>query len=105
MGSAARAGRLHRNPSVMNAVRPPAVAGRFYPSDPDELRATVERFLDVGWAGPDPKAIIAPHAGYIFSGPTAGRAYASLQGVIYRIRWVILAVLVQRTSDDRLALL
>jgi hypothetical protein len=59
-------------------VRPAAVAGQFYPADPTELRRMVEGFLsrvplDTAAA---PKAIIAPHAGYIYSGPIAASAYA-----------------------------
>ena len=59
-------------------VRPAAVAGRFYPADPIELRRMVEGFLSRVEldAAAAPKAIIAPHAGYIFSGPIAAPAYA-----------------------------
>jgi len=62
------------------AVRPPAVAGQFYPADPEELRAEVKDFIAAAKKGTDkiPKAIIAPHAGYMYSGPIAGSAYASL---------------------------
>ncbi len=50
----------------MNTVRAPAVAGMFYPNDPRELQAQVSSFLaDVESEGPVPKAIVAPHAGYI----------------------------------------
>jgi AmmeMemoRadiSam system protein B len=59
-------------------TRPAAVAGRFYPADPIELRRMVEGFLSRVElaAAAAPKAIIAPHAGYIFSGPIAASAYA-----------------------------
>ena len=63
-------------------VRSPAVSGRFYPSDPVELRATVATLLadarrDVGSAPTAPcRAAIAPHAGYIYSGPTAAAVFA-----------------------------
>ena len=59
-------------------VRYPAVAGQFYPADPTELRRQIEGFMaDVpAREGPSPKAIIAPHAGYIYSGPIAASAYA-----------------------------
>jgi AmmeMemoRadiSam system protein B len=62
-------------------VRPPAVAGRFYPSDAVELRELIHSFLDSAPApsGPAPKAIIVPHAGYIYSGPIAATAYARLR--------------------------
>jgi AmmeMemoRadiSam system protein B len=64
----------------MATVRHPAVAGRFYPADARELRAMVREYLAAAPApsGPAPKAIIAPHAGYIYSGPIAGSAYAEL---------------------------
>ena len=62
-------------------VRPAAVAGFFYPQDPEELRGAVRQYMDMApaTAGPvAPKAVIAPHAGYIYSGLTAAIAYASL---------------------------
>jgi AmmeMemoRadiSam system protein B len=61
-------------------IRPPAVAGRFYPADPEELRRLVNALLAqaVPADGPAPKAIIAPHAGYLYSGPIAASAYAQL---------------------------
>jgi AmmeMemoRadiSam system protein B len=62
-------------------VRPPAVAGTFYPADPDELRAAVRACLDA--ARPDfdgePAAVVVPHAGYAYSGPVAATAYALLE--------------------------
>src|SRR6267142_629998 len=59
----------------MDAVRPPAVAGSFYPADPIELRETVSRLLAAARPGPVPKAVIAPHAAYIYSGPVAASAF------------------------------
>ena len=61
-------------------VRPAAVAGRFYPSDPVALRKLITGLLaSVPPAtGPAPKALIAPHAGYLYSGPIAASAYAQL---------------------------
>jgi len=69
-----------RMPSDTPATRPPAVAGQFYPDDPAELRAMVKDFLATAKtvAGKIPKAVIAPHAGYQYSGPIAGSAYACL---------------------------
>ena len=63
----------------MLEVREPAVAGRFYPSSPRELLAAVEGFLEAAPRRTDagPKAVIAPHAGYVYSGPIAGSALAS----------------------------
>jgi MEMO1 family protein len=61
-------------------IRPAAVAGRFYPSDPAELRELISALLaQVPPAtGQGPKALIAPHAGYLYSGPIAASAYAQL---------------------------
>lgn len=59
----------------------PAVAGMFYPSDPVKLQQMVKEFLanaSEKASLPIPKAIIAPHAGYIYSGPIAASAYACL---------------------------
>jgi AmmeMemoRadiSam system protein B len=62
-------------------IRPPAVAGRFYPADPRKLEAEVShRLRDApAAAGPVPKALIAPHAGYVFSGDVAAAAFATLR--------------------------
>jgi MEMO1 family protein len=63
----------------MSAVRPPAVAGSFYPADAGRLRAAVEGYLaDANGSRAAPKALIAPHAGYVYSGPVAGHAFAAL---------------------------
>ncbi len=67
----------------MNAIsiRIPAVAGMFYPDKSSVLRHDVTTFLHLASTRPllpPPKALIAPHAGYIYSGPIAGSAYASL---------------------------
>jgi AmmeMemoRadiSam system protein B len=62
-------------------ARAPAVAGMFYSDKPQELAATVTSYLaaaDPGASRKPPKAVVAPHAGYIYSGPIAGSAYASL---------------------------
>lgn len=64
----------------LSGIRPPAVAGRFYPEGPVELRHLVAELLAGAppAAAPAPKALIAPHAGYVFSGPIAASAYANL---------------------------
>jgi AmmeMemoRadiSam system protein B len=73
----------------MSKVHPPAVAGMFYPANPAELRQQVADFLaEAKTEGSPPKAIVAPHAGYIYSGPIAGTAYARivpLAGQICRV--------------------
>lgn len=74
----------------MGGIRMPAVAGMFYPDDPRELRAMVEGLLRQAPAGPAPKAVIAPHAGYIYSGPVAATAYARLSAVRDAIKRVVL---------------
>ena len=72
------------------AVRPPAVAGTFYPADPHELATLVDADLDAvaPTGGVPPKALIVPHAGYVYSGPVAASAYARLRaarGVVQRV--------------------
>jgi AmmeMemoRadiSam system protein B len=66
-------------------IRQPAVAGTFYPRDPCELLARVQRFLDEGRAenstdsAADVIACLVPHAGYVFSGAVAGAVYARIK--------------------------
>ncbi len=73
------------------SVRPAAVAGSFYPQDPRELSATVAALLagKHGSAQP-PKALIVPHAGYVYSGSVAAQAYASLGAAARELRRVLL---------------
>lgn len=76
----------------MASRRETAVAGLFYPAHPDELRRMVQNFLQAAPPPPaiTPKALIAPHAGYVYSGPIAGSAYAALAGSARRIERVLL---------------
>ena len=62
-------------------VRRPAVAGSFYPAQPDRLRREVVELLAGADTAPKivPKALIAPHAGYIYSGSPAATAFATLR--------------------------
>jgi hypothetical protein len=87
--------------SVGFTTRPAAVAGTFYPAAAGELEETVGALLAAArqapaGSGPPPKAIIAPHAGYIYSGPIAASAFtalvpeASTASVPAKIRRVIL---------------
>ena len=64
------------NTPIQN-VRPAAAAGKFYPSRAAELERMVESFLEQAQTAivPNPKAVVAPHAGYVFSGPIAGSAF------------------------------
>jgi hypothetical protein len=66
------------DPIPPREIRPPAAAGRFYPAEPAALRNLIQTMLAQvpPAAGPAPKAIIAPHAGYLYSGPIAASAYA-----------------------------
>lgn len=77
----------------MHSVRPAAVAGLFYPDDPARLRVQVADLLaaaDPVGGGNPPKALIVPHAGYVYSGPTAARAYRLLAPVRDAVRRVVL---------------
>ncbi len=73
-------------------IREPAVAGAFYPGQPQQLASTVETLLRESptgrGEGPPPKALIVPHAGYVYSGPVAASAYAALataRGTVERV--------------------
>ena len=71
--------------------RQPAVAGSFYPSNPQQLHSMLTRYLDEAATDEKvPKAIIAPHAGYIYSGPIAATAYARLKKARDQITRVVL---------------
>lgn len=71
--------------------RKAAVAGTFYPAEPGILRAEVEELLrSVKETGPVPKALIAPHAGYRYSGPIAAHAYGRVRDGRGRIARVVL---------------
>ncbi len=76
----------------MPGVRSPAVAGQFYQADPTALRAAVREYVRAGCrvGGTAPKALIAPHAGYVYSGPIAGSAYAALEPLRDQIERVVL---------------
>ncbi len=74
----------------MGSLRTPAVAGIFYPRDASELRSEVLAYLAraPSATAPAPKAILAPHAGYLYSGAVAGSAFsrlAPLRGQISRV--------------------
>ena len=76
----------------MANIRYPAVAGSFYPADPHQLQDMLSGFL--GAVAPvaesAPKALIVPHAGYIYSGPIAASVYARLAPARATIRRVVL---------------
>lgn len=72
-------------------TRPAALAGYFYPADADELRAMVARFMSPAKSpAAAPRALIVPHAGYVYSGSVAGKAYELLQDTGTQFRRVVL---------------
>jgi len=88
----------------MVSIRQPAVAGSFYPADPEELRNALAGLLIAYQpAQQAPKAIIAPHAGYVYSGPTAAAIYACLKPARQSIERVILLGPSHRVSFKGLA--
>lgn len=89
----------------MLTVRPPAVAGTFYPAESVQLAQDVRRMLaEASPVDTQPKAIIVPHAGYIYSGAVAATAYASLMPIAARIRRVVLLGPTHRVAVRGLAL-
>lgn len=71
--------------------RQPAAAGTFYPANRQQLHQMLDHYLNDAETGSKvPKAIIAPHAGYIYSGPVAATAYARLKKAHDRINRVVL---------------
>jgi AmmeMemoRadiSam system protein B len=90
---------------AMTTVRQPAVAGMFYSIDPRQLAHEVQQFLAA--ARPQslhPKALIVPHAGYIYSGAVAASGYAALQNLASSIRRVVVLGPTHRVAVRGLAL-
>jgi MEMO1 family protein len=90
-------------------VRPAAVAGMFYPDEPKELAADLRAYMNAVAAHPAasaawPKALIVPHAGYIYSGPIAASAYAQLAVGRASIKRVVLLGPTHRVAIRGLAL-
>src|SRR5918992_4482996 len=91
----------------MESVRPAAVGGMFYPGDARALAAEVEDLLGgveqplprLGY----PKALVVPHAGYIYSGSVAARAYDELAAARGRVRRVVVLGPVHRVPVKGLA--
>ena len=92
----------------MAAVRPAAVAGMFYPGDPQSLHADIDEMLGgVDSLAPRlgfPKALVVPHAGYIYSGAVAAHAYDTLAAARGVVRRVVLLGPVHRVAVRGLAL-
>ena len=96
---------MHMN--TVTTQRLPAVAGQFYPGDAGVLRDLLARYL-AGAPAPTPdvdrlKALIVPHAGYIYSGATAGKGYGLLAAQAARIRRVVLLGPCHRVAVNGLA--
>ncbi len=89
----------------MTDVRHPAVAGLFYPDTRPALEKAVRQYLN-GAAAPTtrPKALIAPHAGFVYSGPVAASAYVQLESVRSHISRVVLLGPTHRVAFRGLAL-
>jgi len=88
-------------------IRPAAVAGMFYPESAIVLARDVERMLAAvppAARAPQPKAIIAPHAGYVYSGPVAASIYAPLIALRGAVSRVVLLGPTHRVAVDGLAL-
>ena len=85
--------------------RPAAVAGMFYPESAQLLTGAVAEMLDQAADSPPlrPKAIIAPHAGYIYSGPIAASVYATLAALRGTVHRVVLLGPTHRVAVDGLA--
>jgi len=92
----------------MPSIRPPAVAGMFYPADPATLAAEVDALLaQADRTHQDtatPKAIVVPHAGYVYSGAVAASAYSRLRPAAATISRVVLLGPVHRVPVRGLAL-
>ena len=90
-------------------VRPPAVAGLFYAAEPARLRADVEAMLQaarpaVGAGDTPPAALIVPHAGYVYSGPTAALAWVQAEALRGTVRRVVVLGPTHRVGVRALAL-
>lgn len=91
---------------MKSIIRQPAVAGLFYPGDADELRRDVHVYINEAnlTTQVPPKALIVPHAGYIYSGPIAGKAYGSLTALKDKVERVVLLGPAHRLGFQGLAL-
>jgi hypothetical protein len=92
---------------ALASIRPPAVAGQFYPGDERVLRTQLAEMLSIAVAleaAPTPKAIIVPHAGYMYSGPVAASAYSLLTPLRHVVRRVVMLGPTHRVAIRGLAL-
>lgn len=73
-------------------IRPPAVAGSWYPGDPSELAAIIDGYLSkVKAVEGEPIGLIVPHAGYLYSGQVAAYGFKQLEGIPYDVAVIISA--------------
>jgi AmmeMemoRadiSam system protein B len=87
------------------SVRPPAVAGLFYPAKAEVLAGQVDELLSgVDQPAQAPKAVIVPHAGYVYSGSTAALGYSALWKIANRIEHVVILGPTHRVGVHALAL-
>lgn len=78
--------------SAISPVRPSPISGSWYPDDPAVLRNVVTGYIDAAESKPSDGSVIglvSPHAGYIYSGPTAGYAYRSVKGLSFDLAVVL----------------
>lgn len=88
----------------MVLIRQPAVAGTFYPANPEVLHELLNTYLNaVKSTTKVPKAIIVPHAGYIYSGEIAASAYARLKAGADKIKRVVIVAPSHRVAFEGLA--
>lgn len=90
----------------LNDVRPAAVAGTFYPSDPLVLARDVDTLLARATVRDEkiPKAIVCPHAGYVYSGPIAATAFKAVAAGAKHIHRVVLLGPAHRVAFAGMAL-
>lgn len=91
----------HPNAAMKNTIRSPAVAGLFYPASPRELTATLDALIAqarTDRAEARPKALIVPHAGFVYSGPVAATAYAAVAPWASEIRRVVVLAPAHRAA-------
>lgn len=78
--------------NTINPIRPSPIAGHWYSSDADKLRKEIEGYLNSARLPElkgDVVGLIAPHAGYFYSGPTAGYAYRAVMGMQFDLCVVV----------------
>ena len=90
----------------MTTLRAPAVAGLFYPDDPQDLKLEVDRLLREARPthGATPRAMIQPHAGYRYSGPVAASGYRRLRDTATDVHRVVILGPNHTVPLDRIAL-